>query len=170
MTDSEKKLFIDLAPLFQRELAKGIFLNVGGETPNTMTIGWGSVGIFWGRPVVSVPIRPQRFTYPILEKVKAFIISVPEEGALTNERLQAGTWSGRDGDKFARLGLATTKGKVVDAPAINACKWQIECVVKAAPALAEANTDAAIVSAMYPGRDFHTLFMGEVAACYETGK
>ncbi|MDR1262148.1 MAG: flavin reductase family protein [Oscillospiraceae bacterium] len=168
MTDKEKKLIVELAPIVQQQLPKGLFLCVDGGTPNTMTIGWGGTGIFWGKPVFTVPIRPQRFTYPLIQKAQAFIISVPDEGALLQERMQAGTWSGRDGDKFKRLGLETVKGRVVDAPAIKSCKWQIECVVKAAVDLTTDNTSADVVSAMYPARDFHTLFMGEIVACYET--
>ncbi|GHU67392.1 hypothetical protein FACS1894184_07150 [Clostridia bacterium] len=168
MTDGEKKLIVELAPIIQRELPKGLFLCVGGDTPNTMTIGWGSIGIFWGKPVFTVPVRQQRFTYQLIQKARSFIIGVPDAGELLQQRMQAGTWSGRDGDKFKRLGFETVKGRVIDAPAITACKWQIECAVKSTIDLTEGNTSADVVSSMYPARDFHTLFMGEVVACYKT--
>ncbi|MDR1598736.1 MAG: flavin reductase family protein [Oscillospiraceae bacterium] len=168
MTPNESKLVTELAPIIQRQLPQGLFLCVGGGTPNTMTIGWGSVGIFWGRPVFTVPVRPQRFTFPLIQKARSFIVGIPEEGGLLEERKRAGTWSGRDGDKFQRLGFETAKGRVVDAPAIKACRYQIECVVKVVVDLTDGNTSPDIVSAMYPARDFHTLFMGEVVACYET--
>ena len=35
----------------------GVFLNVGGETPNTMTIGWASVGYLWKKPVFIALVR-----------------------------------------------------------------------------------------------------------------
>ncbi|GHU71811.1 hypothetical protein AGMMS49992_06500 [Clostridia bacterium] len=168
MGDTDKKLLLELAPVIQRQLPQGLFLCVGGETPNTMTIGWGSLGIFWGRSVFTVPVRPQRFTYPLIQKEQSFIIGIPEDGALKEQRMQAGTWSGRDGDKFKRLGFTTVKSRVVDAPVITACKWQVECVVKAAMDLTLDNTKPDIVSTMYPAHDFHTLFMGEIVACYET--
>lgn len=168
MTQKEIALLTELAPIVQRQLPKGLFLCVDGGAPNTMTIGWGSLGVFWGKPVFTVPVRPQRFTYPLISKARSFIVGVPEDGALVDQRMKAGTWSGRDGDKFQRLGFETVKGRVVDAPAIKACKWQIECVVKSAVDLTESATAPDVVSAMYPARDFHTLFMGEVVACYET--
>ena len=41
----------------------GVFLNVGGEQPNTMTIGWGWIGYCWKKPVFVAVVRPQRHTF-----------------------------------------------------------------------------------------------------------
>ncbi|MFN2286084.1 MAG: flavin reductase family protein, partial [Anaerolineae bacterium] len=30
---------------------------------NTMTVGWGSLGVMWRRPFVQVVVRPTRYTY-----------------------------------------------------------------------------------------------------------
>ncbi len=30
--------------------------------PNAMTIGWGTVGIIWGKPIFIVLVRPSRYT------------------------------------------------------------------------------------------------------------
>ena len=55
----------------------GVFLTIGGETPNTMTIGWGSVGCVWSRPVFMVLVRPQRHSYEMLKTAGEFTVSVP---------------------------------------------------------------------------------------------
>ena len=55
----------------------GVFLNVGGETPNTMTIGWASVGYLWKKPVFIALVRRQRYTYNLLERAGEFTVSVP---------------------------------------------------------------------------------------------
>ena len=55
----------------------GVFLNVGGDVPNTMTIGWGWMGYCWKKPVFVAVVRPQRHTYDMLLKAEEFTISVP---------------------------------------------------------------------------------------------
>ena len=34
-----------------------------GGKPNVMTIGWGTIGSIWGRPVFVVLVRPSRYSY-----------------------------------------------------------------------------------------------------------
>lgn len=165
--DTQTKLFTDITPRILEQLPKGIFLNVGGEQPNTMTIGWGSVGTYWGKPIITVPIRPQRFTFGLLAAQKEFILSVPN-GNMTRELVKAGTLSGRDGDKFERIGLTTRRGGLVDAPIITDAKWQVECKVLSETAMTREKTDDAVSAAMYAAGDYHVLFMAEVVACYET--
>ena len=38
-----------------------------GGCANTMTASWGTLGVLWGKPVAICYIRPQRFTYPIVD-------------------------------------------------------------------------------------------------------
>ena len=68
---------------------------------NTMTISWGGMGTLWGKPVVTVYVKPIRYTYEFLEKNDYFTLSFfPEE--YRADLLTLGTKSGRDGDKTAR--------------------------------------------------------------------
>lgn len=48
-----------------------------------------------------------------------------------------GTTSGRDGDKFARLQIATEAGSVVAAPLVAGCAAWLECRVVPEPAIQE---------------------------------
>ena len=71
---------------------------------NTMTISWGGLGTLWGKPVVTVYVRPARYTYEFMEKNDMFTVSFYPEtdrDALT----LLGTRSGRDGDTVAQAGL-----------------------------------------------------------------
>ena len=34
---------------------------LAGTPPNPMTIGWGTLGIIWGKPVFQVYVRPSRY-------------------------------------------------------------------------------------------------------------
>jgi len=36
--------------------------------PNAMTIGWGTIGIIWGKPIFAVLVRPSRYTYGLIEE------------------------------------------------------------------------------------------------------
>lgn len=67
---------------------------------NTMTIGWGSAGILWGRPVVTVYVHPKRFTHQFLLDNEWFTVQLfsPEHRA---DLQILGSRSGRDGDKVA---------------------------------------------------------------------
>ncbi len=42
---------------------------------NTMTVSWGGVGELWGKDVVFVFVRPQRYTYEFMEKSEYFTLS-----------------------------------------------------------------------------------------------
>ena len=42
---------------------------------NSMTIGWGSLGVSWLRPIFTVYVKPERYTYEFIEKYKIFTVS-----------------------------------------------------------------------------------------------
>ena len=154
--------------LLAEQLPKGIFLCVGGETENVMTIGWGGLSFFWGKNLYVAPVRPQRFTYPLLQKEMAFTLSVPAPDTMRRELTRAGTLSGRDGNKFKAIGLQTAPGRIVHAPVITGSDiaLTLECVVLSKNEFTSAGTDPSIVRAAYAANDFHTLFYGEIVACY----
>lgn len=76
---------------------------------NTCTIGWGSLGTIWGginqgKPIVTVYVNPQRYTWKFLKDNPYFTVSFfPEEYRKALGYL--GSHSGRDGDKIAGSGL-----------------------------------------------------------------
>ena len=80
-----------------------------GKT-NTMTVSWGGVGVLWGKNVVTIYIRPQRYTHEFLEKTDRFTLSfydMSKEGMRQSLTL-CGRKSGRDLDKIAEAGLHLT--------------------------------------------------------------
>lgn len=150
------------------QLPKGIFLCVGGEEPNVMTIGWGGYSFYWGKDMFIVPVRPQRFTHPLLQKELAFTLSVPAPGTMKEALLKAGTLSGRDGNKFDAIGLTTVQAERINAPVIAHADIALvlECRVLAQNAFTAGAMDASIAGSMYAAGDFHTLFYGEILTCY----
>lgn len=146
----------------------GVFLTVGGSAPNTMTIGWGAVGFYWRKPVFTVVVRPQRHTYDILKREGAFTVSVPTADPLKAQLGFAGTKSGADVTKFDGHGLTAIPAQVVDAPIVKECGLHFECVVKLIQDMTPDKMDAEVLDSCYPARDMHTMFFGEIVACYRT--
>ena len=98
------------------------------EKPNIITVAW--VGTICSDPaMVSISVRPERYSYGIIRETGEFVIN------LTTEKLAyaadfCGVKSGRDTDKFARLHLTPEKaGKLSYAPIIKESPVNIECRV-----------------------------------------
>lgn len=152
----------------ERMSRTGVFLNVQGVRPNTMTVAWGAFGFLWAKPVITLVVRPQRHTHQMLIDAQEFTISVPYD-AMTDELKFAGTACGRDVDKFQGHGLTAAPARLVSAPIVKECALHYECRVKLIQSMTPDRLDPQIQSAHYPARDFHTMFFGEVVACYATG-
>ncbi len=94
---------------------------------NIMTAAW--CGTVCSDPVmVSVSIRPERYSHDIIEKSGEFVINLTTED-LTRAADFAGVKSGRDIDKFEALGLTKLLSKFVKAPGIAESPVCIECRV-----------------------------------------
>lgn len=80
------------------------WLIVAAGTPqrhNGMTASWGNMGVFWGKPAVTVYIRPTRYTKEFVDGSDLFTLSVFSEDYRPALNL-FGTKSGRDCDKDGR--------------------------------------------------------------------
>ena len=78
------------------------------ERYNSMTIGWGSLGTVWNKDVLTVYVRPDRYTWEFLRDNEYFTVSFfPEQFRSALSYL--GSHSGRDGDKVAAAGLTPRK-------------------------------------------------------------
>ncbi len=161
--------YLDAMSETTERMAKGgVFLTVGGDVPNTMTIGWGAVGFYWRKPVFTVVVRPQRHTYELLKRAGKFTVSVPTGDPLAAQLAFAGTKSGADVNKFEGHGLTAVPAQVVDAPIVKECGLHFECVVKLTQDMTPDQMEKDVLDACYPARDMHTLFFGEIVACYRT--
>ena len=112
------------------QTGKGILVTTKADGKvNTMTIGWGTLGIEWGKPIYTVVVRESRYTKAMLEKHPQFTINVPMGEVDRNILKICGTKSGRDMDKIAELNLHLEEGKVVDVPGIRELPLTLECKV-----------------------------------------
>ncbi len=147
------------------KLGQGGCLLVGGEKGNPMTIGWGTVGIVWGRPVFAVLVRPSRYTFGLIEALGEFTVNVPPD-SLKREVAFIGSESGRDVDKIRTHRLTLAPSREVKVPYITQCPVHYECRVIHKGNVVNADLDREIVAKSYPNGDFHRVYYGEILGVY----
>ncbi|MBQ8184836.1 MAG: flavin reductase family protein [Lachnospiraceae bacterium] len=99
-----------------------------GEKPNIITLAW--VGtVCTNPPMVSISIRPSRYSYDIIKETGEFVINLTTED-LIRAADYCGVKSGRDVDKFQEMGLTALAARELKAaPAIAESPVNIECRV-----------------------------------------
>ncbi len=162
-----KEVFNWAGLALERMAARGVFLTAGSEKPNTMTMGWGSISVYWGRPVFIAPVRKSRYTFELLEKCGDFTLSVPVEANDFIEQLKlCGSRSGRDCDKYAAAGLELNPSKEIEVPVIKGCGAYFECRTIYTEDIIIEKLPAELQKACYPQGDCHRLYYGQILACY----
>ncbi|MBQ7603099.1 MAG: flavin reductase, partial [Clostridia bacterium] len=71
---------------------------------NSMTISWGSFGVLWFKNVVTVYVRPERYTLEFLQKQDYFTVSFYDKKYKKDLQI-LGTKSGRDTNKMQEISL-----------------------------------------------------------------
>lgn len=116
-----------------------------GAPANIITVAWAGT-VCSHPPMVSVSIRPERYSYEIIKETGEFVVNLP-----TQDLAQAvdfcGVKSGRDMDKFAKTGLTPMSASVVNVPVVAECPVNLECQVRQVISLGS-----------------HDMFIGEVVA------
>lgn len=139
-------------------------LSASGK-PNTMTIGWASFGITWGRPTAIVLVRPSRHTYQLLEETPDFTINVLPE-AFSETLTYCGTVTGRTHDKFSDRQLTLVPAQCVQTPVIEQAIICYECRSVHRNDVVPSALSPEIHARCYPHGDFHRVYFGEILACY----
>jgi len=131
--------------------------------PNVMTIGWGSLGVYWDKAIFVVPVRPSRYTYGCLNKTGDFTVNLlPRK--LHDLANFCGTVSGRDHDKLAEANLTAIPGLRVRSPIIEECVLHYECKVLHYNNFLPEVAAREVLRANYPRGDYHRFFFGEILA------
>jgi flavin reductase (DIM6/NTAB) family NADH-FMN oxidoreductase RutF len=134
---------------------------------NTMTVGWGSLGVMWVKPFVQVVVRPTRYTYEFTEKYNNFTLcAFPKEyrKALT----LLGTKSGRDSDKIKESDLIPRESKEVSSPGFAEANLIFECKKIYWDDFKPENFLHPNIDKNYPQKDYHRIYFGEVLAIWGT--
>lgn len=163
----DKRPYLKDADKMMAQIVKGAFLTVkaGGEV-NTMTIGWATIGYIWKREVFMVAVRDSRYTFTLLEKTDNFTVSIPTDASYKDAVLFCGTKSGRDYDKFKECNLQQRAARQVDSPVVDIPGIHYECRIVYKTPMDSALLDPKL-EVLYPQKDYHTLYFGEIMDCYE---
>ena len=95
---------------------------------NMLTIAW--IGtVCSSPPMLSVAIRPTRYSHRLAERAREFVVNIPRASQLEQVDL-AGVWSGAEHDKFRELGFTPAPAKHVTPPLIQECPINLECQVR----------------------------------------
>jgi len=85
-----------------------------GGKPNLMTAAWGGICCSVP-PCVSVSLRKATYSYGNIVSREAFTVNIPSANQ-AEEADYCGIESGRNAEKFKKLGLTEMKSDLVDAP------------------------------------------------------
>jgi flavin reductase (DIM6/NTAB) family NADH-FMN oxidoreductase RutF len=126
-----------------------VLLSCVGEDGSLNVMGLSWTGVACGTPpMVSVAIRPQRFSYSLIRETGEFVLNIPPASLLRAVDF-CGVVSGHTRDKFAEADLTPIPGLKVRAPLIRECPINLECVVRHSLVLGS-----------------HVLFVAEVVALH----
>lgn len=90
----------NLAPFYALDQEWAVLTAGNQEKFNAMTISWGGLGTIWNKPVVTVYVKPIRYTYEFMEKNEYFSVSFYDEKYKKDLSI-LGSKSGRDLDKIS---------------------------------------------------------------------
>lgn len=160
--------YLDNIDELMASLTKGALLTVETDGKiNTMTIGWATIGFVWKKEVFMVAVRDSRYTFELIEKSEDFTVTIPTDTSHKDAVIFCGTKSGRDYDKFQECKLQTMTSKTVNSPVIDIPGVHYECKI-----IYKSPMDSSLIDEkldkLYPAKDYHTLYFGEILACYQT--
>lgn len=98
------------------------------EKPNIITVAWAGT-ICTNPAMVSISVRPERYSYNIIKESKEFVINLVTKD-LVYATDYCGVKSGRDVDKFKEMKLTPIKMEHVSAPGIGESPVNIQCKVE----------------------------------------
>ena len=158
-------------------MKKGILITAKvGDKVNPMTIGWGTLGIEWGRPIFVAYVRVGRYTRKMLDESGEFTINIPYGDVDSKILTFCGRTSGRDTDKVAEMNLDLVESDIVKVPGIRQFALTLECKVLCHQLQNTPELPEAIFRRYYPqdvdstatgnNEDFHIAYYGEIVNAY----
>ena len=168
----------DYANEIVSSIGKGILLTTQYEGKiNSMSIGWGTLGIEWRKPIFTVFVRENRYTKELLDKSGEFTINIPYGKPVDKEIITfCGTKSGRDVDKIKELNMTVAAPEIVSTPAFKELPLTLECKVIYKQKQDESAIGEESKRLFYPqdvdssfcgsNKDIHTAYYGEIVSAY----
>ena len=150
----------------------GVLLTTkAGDRVNTMTIGWGTLGVEWSTPIFTAFVRESRFTKEMLDNNPEFTVNIPVDQPFSDVRLFCGRNSGRDVDKIKEMGLHLEEPQHISVPGIRELPLTIECRVLYAQTQDLKGLPQELLDRYYPtdaagNQDHHIAYYAEIVGAY----
>ncbi|OON99263.1 MAG: flavin reductase [Epulopiscium sp. Nele67-Bin004] len=97
------------------------------DVSNIVTVAW--TGTICTNPAMTyISLRPSRYSYDIIKENKSFVINLTTKKLLFATDF-CGVRSGRDINKFEKMGLTSIYGDATGCPMIDESPVNIECTV-----------------------------------------
>lgn len=148
--------------------SSGTLLVTGTDSrANPMTIGWATLGVIWGKPILTVLVRPSRHSFDLIETEPYFSVNVLDVESFRDRLAYCGTKSGRDEDKAVNAGITLQKGHVIPVSIIPQAQLVYECSVVHKTSVIDADLHSDIRNRFYKQGDFHRIYHGEVLGAWK---
>ncbi len=98
------------------------------KKPNLITIAWAGT-ICTNPPMVSISVRPERYSYPLIKEAGEFAINLATE-KLAYAVDYCGVRSGKEVDKWKECRLTPAPADTISCPLVAESPVNIECQVK----------------------------------------
>ncbi len=144
-------------------------LSVGNKEDgfNAMTIAWGTTGALWEKtshsnrlPVMTVYVRPKRYTNTLMKKEEYFSVAVFND---KDKKILGylGSHSGKTENKYEGAGITPVFEENTvypeEAEIIFICKKVYSSLLDE-----EGFQDKELIEFNYPNRDFHKMYVGQI--------
>ncbi len=151
MSDNRKNIGpYDYIEHFRINTALMVTMDKDGKL-NVMALDWKKMEEREGKPVIRAQVAYTRYTYTLLtEGINEFTINIPSDKIYHAVDI-AGSYSGRNTDKFQKAGLEAIPGQKIKIPTIKDCILNYECK---------------IVKDSKSNMSSHHYFYGEILAAY----
>ncbi|MGB9810791.1 MAG: flavin reductase family protein [Dictyoglomus turgidum] len=108
----------------------GILITSIGKNnnPNVMSASW-ITPISINPPLISISLRPERYTYELIKETGDFAINIPDY-SLRKAVFICGRYSGRKINKFKKSNLTPIPAKKIRSPIVKECLAHIECTLE----------------------------------------
>lgn len=149
-----------------KSIGKDWFLLTSGniDNYNTMTASWGSMGVLWNKNIVTVFIRPQRYTLDFIKQNDYFTLSFFDEKYKDALKF-CGSNSGRDVNKAKSTGLSAFE--IENSVAFEQANSIFICRKLYCQQLNEESFIDKSLLSNYQNNDYHYAFVGEIVFAYQ---
>lgn len=164
MKENFDSLSLNVFEIFNKNWA---ILVSGDRNPNPMTISWGGFGTLYSKPVVTVYVRPTRYSYGLMMEHNEFTINfLPTK--MKNAYDICGSLSGRDCDKWAEAKIHKAKSSLIKTPFVEEATLAFECRTIVKVPFKKESFLAEEIFNFYEKEDFHSVFIGEVLKIHKS--